>query len=75
MGDAPPAESVMNTERYARWKRAAPFVVIFASIVGVIAHQYVFYTWFIEDAAISFAYARNLVIGEGLVTNIGGERV
>lgn len=31
--------------------------------------------WFIEDAAISFSYARNLVDGEGLVTYPGGERV
>ncbi|MFT7520018.1 MAG: hypothetical protein ACI9MC_002162, partial [Kiritimatiellia bacterium] len=31
--------------------------------------------WFIEDAAISFAYARNLAMGEGLVTYAGGERV
>jgi len=31
--------------------------------------------FFIEDAAISFAYAKNLVAGEGLVTYPGGERV
>lgn len=31
--------------------------------------------WYIEDAAISFSYARNLVEGEGLVPYPGGERV
>jgi hypothetical protein len=31
--------------------------------------------WFIEDAAISFAYARNAAMGEGFVTFVGGERV
>ncbi len=31
--------------------------------------------WFIEDSAISFAYARNLVQGDGLVAFAGGERV
>ncbi len=33
------------------------------------------WSWYIEDAAISFAYARNLWNGDGLVANIGGERV
>jgi len=32
-------------------------------------------SWFIEDAAISFAYARNWAEGDGLVTWVGGERV
>lgn len=31
--------------------------------------------WYIEDAAISFSYAKNLVDGEGLVAYPGGERV
>lgn len=46
--------------------------------LGYLAH-YLVYCWpqpfFIEDAGISFAYARNLVDGEGLVTYPGGERV
>jgi hypothetical protein len=31
--------------------------------------------WYIEDAAISFAYARNLFEGDGLVAFPGGERI
>ena len=31
--------------------------------------------WYIEDAAISFAYAKHFAAGEGLVTYPGGERV
>ena len=49
--------------------------VILLAIAGVIGHQVAFYEWFIEDAAISFAYARNLASGEGLVAYAGGERV
>jgi len=47
-------------------------------IVGFIAHYLVFTVsqpFYIEDAGISFAYARNLVDGHGLVTYPGGERV
>jgi len=47
-------------------------------IVGFIAHYLVFTVsqpFYIEDAGISFAYARNLVDGHGLVTFPGGERV
>ena len=47
-------------------------------IVGFIAHYLVFTVsqpFYIEDAGISFAYARNLIEGHGLVTYPGGERV
>ncbi len=47
-------------------------------IVGFIAHFLVFtisQPFYIEDAAISFTYARNLIEGHGLVTFPGGERV
>jgi hypothetical protein len=47
-------------------------------IVGFIAHYLVFTVsqpFYIEDAGISFAYARNLIEGHGLVTFPGGERV
>jgi len=37
--------------------------------------EYRLWEWYIEDAAISFAYARNLAAGDGLVSFIGGERV
>ncbi len=44
-------------------------------MVGAAIHQLPLLNWFIEDAAISFSYARNLADGEGLVTYVGGERV
>ena len=43
--------------------------------LAIAAHQALFWEWFIEDAAISFAYAKNLASGEGLVPFVGGERV
>lgn len=45
---------------------------------GYMVHYFVYCVpqpFFIEDAAISFAYSVNLVDGEGLVTFPGGERV
>ncbi|MFH1469118.1 MAG: hypothetical protein ABIO70_32320 [Pseudomonadota bacterium] len=47
-------------------------------VVAYIAHYLVFTVsqpFYIEDAGITFAYARNLAEGHGLVTYIGGERV
>ena len=46
--------------------------------IGYTAHFLVYsipQPFFIEDAGISFAYARNLVNGEGLATYAGGPRV
>jgi len=40
-----------------------------------LVHYTIYSFWFIEDAAISFAFARNLVAGEGFVAYPGGERV
>jgi hypothetical protein len=52
--------------------RAVLLAVIGAGLVG---HQAAVWNWYIEDAAISFAFARNLIHGEGLVAFPGGERV
>lgn len=52
--------------------------VLLLAVLGYGAHYLVWcwpQPWYIEDAAISFAYARNLVEGEGLVPFPGGERV
>ena len=49
--------------------------VLAGLMVGSLAHYLVFITYFIEDAGISFAYARNWAEGEGFVTFAGGERV
>lgn len=51
-----------------------------ATLVGLamalfLIHYFWYSHWFIEDAAISFAYAHNLAIGEGLVSFPGGELV
>lgn len=70
--------------RLSRWwrglddqeRRRSTFVACCVALY--LAHYLVFcipQPFFIEDAGISFAYARNLVEGEGLVTWRGGERV
>ena len=67
----------------AWWRQLDPQGRRHASILaligmGYLGHYLVFcipQPFFIEDSAISFAYARNLVEGEGLVTWWGGERV
>lgn len=65
---------------YAHWRAMDHVGRVHASvlallIVGSIAHFLVFAVYYIEDAGISFAYARNFAEGEGWVTFAGGERV
>ena len=48
---------------------------IAAGVAVFLGYQWVFRDWVIEDAAISFAYARNWVEGNGLVAVAGGERI
>jgi hypothetical protein len=55
-----------------QWIHVAMVVL---AMVGALVHQLVYIDWYIEDAAISFAYARNLVEGHGLVPWPGAERV
>ncbi|MBX2797653.1 MAG: glycosyltransferase family 39 protein [Myxococcales bacterium] len=50
-------------------------MVLAALTVAAVAHHCATWSWYIEDAAISFAYAKHLAMGEGLVPFIGGERV
>ncbi|MEQ1566771.1 MAG: hypothetical protein ABMA64_14105 [Myxococcota bacterium] len=50
-------------------------VLLLIVLVGAVVHQVVLWQWYVEDTAISFAYARNLIDGEGLVAYPGGERV
>ncbi len=54
------------------WFHVAVVVLATAAAIG---HQAVMWNWFIEDAAISFAYAKHLAEGDGLVSWVGGERV
>ena len=51
------------------------FVVLACCAVVVVLHQATHWPWFIEDAAICFAYARNIATGEGAVPFPGGERI
>lgn len=57
------------------WGELARGVLLLLLTVGAVVHNAVLWTWFVEDAAISFAYARHLAMGEGLVPFVGGERV
>lgn len=49
--------------------------IVGASMALHLAHQWWYREWTIDDAAISYAYARNLVDGWGLVPFPGGERI
>ena len=49
-------------------------VVALCALVLVL-HQALHWGWTIEDAAICYAYARNIVSGYGCVPSPGGERV
>lgn len=44
-------------------------------VLVMVVHQAVRWGWFIDDAAICFAYARNLANGDGIVPWPGGERI
>ena len=55
------------TDRTAR-------AVVGAAMAAHLGHQWWYRQWTIDDAAISYAYARNVVDGWGLVPFPGGER-
>ena len=62
------------------WKtrstRERVHAVLLLLITGLaIAHQAWLWNWFVEDAAISFSFARHAAAGEGLVAYACGERV
>jgi hypothetical protein len=60
------------------WRRASVHtLVIVLCMVAIVVHQTWgrMWGWYIEDAAISFAYARHLAHGEGLVPFPGGELI
>ncbi len=50
-------------------------VLLVVIAAAAVIHQVALWHWYIEDAAISFSYARNWANGEGLVTYVGGELV
>lgn len=49
--------------------------LLLLSMALYLFHVTWFSTWQIEDAAITYAYARNFANGDGFVTNVGGEWV
>lgn len=50
------------------WQVLVPFCIF-------VLHSLLFGSWLVDDAGISFAYARNLAHGHGLVPQVGAERV
>jgi hypothetical protein len=42
-----------------------------AGVIVAFGHAWLFHDWLIDDAGISFAYARNLALGHGLVSQAG----
>jgi hypothetical protein len=56
-------------------KQRTLYVLLFGvAVLGLLVHALLFYRYTVDDAFISFRYARNLVDGRGLVYN-PGERV
>ena len=68
-------ERLLNRWRQANQRQRVAWGLVLVAVLAHVAHQLVFVDWYIEDAAISFAYARNLAEGEGLVAFRGGERI
>lgn len=56
-------------------RRPVHLVVLVLCALGVVLHQAVEWDWYIDDAAIVFAYARNVAAGEGVVPWPGAERI
>ncbi|MCO4744741.1 MAG: hypothetical protein KC912_08130 [Proteobacteria bacterium] len=65
---------------FPRWKtynstQQLHAVLLFLLMVTTVVHNLIFVYWYIEDAAISFSYAKHFAEGEGFVTYPGGELV
>ncbi|MDT8390993.1 MAG: hypothetical protein RRC34_10850 [Lentisphaeria bacterium] len=55
----------------SRFNRLQPFVIALTPFLFFLAHAALFGDWLIDDAGISFAYARNFIHGHGLVSQPG----
>jgi hypothetical protein len=62
-------------QRLLDWIRHRPRQVVVVLGLGAVAMQLPLWLWYVDDAAISIAFANHLVAGEGLVAYPGGERV
>ena len=56
-------------------RQKAHLAVVFICTAAAIGHHAVFWEWFVEDTAITFAFAKHFAEGEGFVAFPGGERV
>lgn len=68
----PPDTTVRAPDRLAVWRRRLPGVV--AVLVGtalICAHATLYGRWLVDDAAITFAYARDIAAGHGPVAQPG----
>lgn len=63
-GDPEPMSSTRSALSRIPWSIALPFALF-------VLHALRFSSWLVDDAGISFAYARNLVHGHGLVAQVG----
>jgi hypothetical protein len=88
MAELDTTETRSSTRSRVPWGTVAVLVL---AVIGSMVHQYGprftwdgfslrkvdprLWEWYIEDAAISFAYARNWAVGDGLVAFPGGERI
>ena len=52
-------------------KKRMDWVIVFAALAVYMAHSMVFINWIIDDAGVTYSYARNLVHGYGLVSQPG----
>ncbi|MBT3223330.1 MAG: hypothetical protein HN348_30010, partial [Proteobacteria bacterium] len=61
----------------SRSRISVHLLVLIACMTVAVVHQLIggLGGWYIEDAAISFAYSQNFAAGEGLVPFAGGERI
>lgn len=77
--DAPlpsPALSIHTPEKGAVWGLSRPaWGWLMLAMLVYFAQASLYLNWFVDDAAISFTYARHLGTGEGLVLTPGGERI
>ncbi len=84
-------DTTQNRPRWSRRRLIATTALLLLAVIGSMIHQagplfkwtgwqfpridWRLWEWYIEDAAISFAYARNWAAGDGLVAFAGGERI
>lgn len=69
----PPAVATGSPARAARWLRPVAAVAVPTAAFG--AHATAYGRWIVDDAAITYAYARSIATGAGPVLQPGAEPV